>query len=41
MTGLPGVEWDGVAHETSLKRSAEELSWRAQQAESGGGHLFG
>lgn len=32
MTGLPGVEWEGVPYETSLKRSAEELSWRAQQA---------
>ncbi len=32
MTALPGIEWEGVTHETSLKRSAEELSWRAQQA---------
>ena len=36
MTGLPGLEWDGVPYETSLKRSAEELSWRAQQAQQAG-----
>jgi sugar phosphate isomerase/epimerase len=32
MTSLPGVEWDGVPHETSLKRTAEELAWRVEQA---------
>lgn len=36
MTALPGIEWDGVAHETSLQRSSEELSWRAQQAKQVG-----
>ncbi len=33
MTALPGIEWDGVSHADSIKRSAEELSWRAQQAQ--------
>ena len=32
MTGLPGVDWDGVPHDTSVKRCAEELAWRAEQA---------
>ena len=32
MTGLPGVTWDGESYETSLKRCAEELSWRVDQA---------
>jgi sugar phosphate isomerase/epimerase len=32
LTGLPGIEWDGVPHDTSLKRAGEELSWRAEQA---------
>jgi sugar phosphate isomerase/epimerase len=32
MTALPGIEWDGVPYETSLKRSVEELSRRAEQA---------
>ena len=36
MTALPGIEWDGVPYETSLKRSAEELSWRALQAKQVG-----
>ena len=36
LTGLPGVEWDGVPSETSLKRSAEELAWRAEQAQQVG-----
>lgn len=36
MTALPGVEWDGVPHETALQRSAEELSWRARQAQQVG-----
>ncbi len=36
MTGLPGIEWDGVPSDTSLKRAADELSWRAEQARSVG-----
>jgi sugar phosphate isomerase/epimerase len=32
MSGLPGVDWDGETHEQSLKRAADELSWRAEQA---------
>lgn len=36
MTALPGIEWEGVAHETSLKRSAEELWWRAERAAESG-----
>jgi len=32
MTGLPGIEWEGVPHDTSLKRAADELAWRAEQA---------
>jgi sugar phosphate isomerase/epimerase len=32
MTGLPGVTWEGEPYETSLKRCADELSWRAEQA---------
>lgn len=32
MTGLPGLSWDGEAAENSIKRSAEELAWRAEQA---------
>jgi sugar phosphate isomerase/epimerase len=36
MTSLPGVEWDGVPHDTSLKRSAEELAWRAEYATQAG-----
>lgn len=32
VTGLPGVDWEGVPHDQSLKRAAEELSWRAEQA---------
>ena len=32
MTALPGVDWDGEGRETALKRSAEELAWRAEQA---------
>ena len=36
MTSLPGVEWEGVPHDTSLKRSAEELAWRAEHAKQAG-----
>jgi len=36
MTALPGVEWPNVAHADSIKRSAEELAWRAEQAKSVG-----
>jgi len=32
VTGLPGIDWEGVPHDTSLKRAADELSWRAEQA---------
>ena len=32
LTGLPGVDWDGVPHDTSLKRAAEELTERAALA---------
>lgn len=32
MTGLPGVDWPDEPHETSLKRCAEELAWRVEQA---------
>lgn len=33
MTGLPGLDWDGEPHDTSLKRCAEELAWRVEQAQ--------
>ena len=33
LTGLPGLHWDGETLETSIKRSAEELAWRAALAE--------
>jgi sugar phosphate isomerase/epimerase len=36
MTMLPGVEWDGIPHEVSLERAAEELEWRAQRARNEG-----
>lgn len=36
MTGLPGVDWEGEPRETALKRSAEELTWRAEQAKQVG-----
>jgi len=32
MTGLPGVDWPDEAHDTSLQRCAEELTWRVEQA---------
>lgn len=32
LTGLPGVDWEGVPHDTSLKRAAEELTERAALA---------
>src|SRR5258708_10021178 len=37
VTGLPGIDWEGVPHDTSLKRAADELSWRAAQAGVVGG----
>jgi sugar phosphate isomerase/epimerase len=36
MTALPGVEWEGVPHDTSLRRSADELAWRAEHAKQAG-----
>ncbi len=36
MTALPGVDWEGVPYETSLKRSADELAWRAAEAKQVG-----
>lgn len=36
MTALPGVEWPDVPHADSVKRSAEELLWRAEQAKNVG-----
>lgn len=36
LTGLPGVEWPDVPHADSVKRSAEELVWRAEQAKAVG-----
>jgi len=36
MTGLPGIAWEGVDDTVSLKRSAEELAWRAEQGKSVG-----
>jgi sugar phosphate isomerase/epimerase len=36
MTGLPGIEWPGEPRETSLARSAEELAWRAAEAQRAG-----
>ncbi len=36
MTALPGVEWPDVPHADSVKRSAEELVWRAEHAKSVG-----
>lgn len=36
LTGLPGVEWEGVPWETSLQRSAEELAWRVERAQQAG-----
>lgn len=32
LTALPGVDWEGEPRETALKRSADELAWRAEQA---------
>lgn len=32
ITTLPGIDWPEVSHEDSLKRAAEELSWRAVRA---------
>ena len=36
MTMLPGIDWDGESHEDSLKRSSEELAWRAEEARQAG-----
>jgi sugar phosphate isomerase/epimerase len=36
LTGLPGVEWPDEPRETSLARSAEELAWRAAEAQRAG-----
>jgi sugar phosphate isomerase/epimerase len=36
ITILPGVDWPDEPHETSLERSAEELSWRAGRAREHG-----
>ena len=36
MTGLPGVTWDGEAYDTSIKRCAQELAWRVEQAKQVG-----
>jgi sugar phosphate isomerase/epimerase len=36
MTILPGVDWEGESHEDSLKRAAEELAWRAEEARAAG-----
>ena len=36
LTGLPGVTWEGEPYDTSLKRCAEELAWRAEQAKQVG-----
>lgn len=32
MTGLPGVDFPGESHPTSLARCSEELAWRVEQA---------
>src|ERR1041384_3939097 len=34
MGGLPGIPWAGETKDSSLKRSADELSWRVEQARS-------
>jgi sugar phosphate isomerase/epimerase len=36
MTALPGVEWPGEPRDSSLKRCADELAWRAEQARQAG-----
>jgi sugar phosphate isomerase/epimerase len=36
MTALPGVDWPAEPHDTSLKRCAEELAWRVEQARQAG-----
>ncbi len=32
MSGLPGMRWDDEPFETSLRRCADELAWRVEQA---------
>jgi sugar phosphate isomerase/epimerase len=36
MMSLPGATWEGESYETSLKRSADELAWRAEHARQAG-----
>jgi sugar phosphate isomerase/epimerase len=36
LTILPGIHWPSESHEDSLRRAAEELSWRAAQAQGEG-----
>jgi sugar phosphate isomerase/epimerase len=36
LTILPGIHWPGESHEDSLQRAAEELGWRAEQAQGEG-----
>jgi len=36
MTGLPGATWDDEPYDTSLRRCAEELAWRVEQAKQVG-----
>ena len=36
MTLLPGVHWESEPKESSLKRSAEELAWRVEEASRAG-----
>jgi sugar phosphate isomerase/epimerase len=33
LTALPGMAWEDEPHENALKRSAEELAWRVEQAQ--------
>jgi sugar phosphate isomerase/epimerase len=36
MSGLPGTDWDGEEKQVSLKRCADELAWRLDQAKQHG-----
>jgi sugar phosphate isomerase/epimerase len=36
LTILPGIHWPGESHEDSLRRAAEELGWRTEQARGEG-----
>lgn len=36
MTLLPGIDWPGEDHDTGLKRSAQELTWRVDEARARG-----